>query len=186
MRRSQIIRGEKHTIIAWKNTCVKRREARSVYSVRKRKVGGNFRSALRCGRFLPEKPHVGGIFHGKIYEPYVRKETASAVAEVLVLFYKYRFFPIYCLCLRLNKRKENCFSPRWFPPISKRIKIYRNAALRAGRIQNRRRVFLSSAGTERKLGADRLVRAERIFSRRAVFVCAIFIFGGRGTDIFAG
>ena len=28
----------------------------------------------------------------KVYEPYVRGETVSAVAEVLVLFYKYRFF----------------------------------------------------------------------------------------------
>ena len=28
----------------------------------------------------------------KLYEPYVRGETASAVAEVLVLWYKYRFF----------------------------------------------------------------------------------------------
>ncbi|MCI5975564.1 MAG: hypothetical protein MRZ13_05790 [Clostridiales bacterium] len=57
------------------------------------KVGGKF-SALPCVAGVSCLKNRTSVEFSteKIYEPYVRKETASAVAEVLVLFYKYRFF----------------------------------------------------------------------------------------------
>ena len=57
------------------------------------KVGGKF-SALPCsaGVFCRAGRCAIEFSTEKIYEPYVRCETVSAVAEVLALFYKYRFF----------------------------------------------------------------------------------------------
>ncbi|MDD6995245.1 MAG: hypothetical protein SPH68_08290 [Candidatus Borkfalkiaceae bacterium] len=57
------------------------------------KVGGRF-SALPCsaGVFCRAGRSAIEFSTEKIYEPYVRGETVSAVAEVLALFYKYRFF----------------------------------------------------------------------------------------------
>lgn len=57
------------------------------------KVGGKF-SALPCsaGVFCRAGRCAIEFSTEKVYEPYVRGETVSAVAEVLALFYKYRFF----------------------------------------------------------------------------------------------
>lgn len=57
------------------------------------KVGGAF-SALPCvsGVFYRDKRTALEFSTEKIYEPYVRKEAVSAVADAIVIYYKHRFF----------------------------------------------------------------------------------------------
>lgn len=72
------------------------------------RVGGKFAShACSSGVFCRDGKTTIEFSTRKIYEPYVRAETENAVAEVLTLAYKYRFFEKALPYLRLKEQEKD-------------------------------------------------------------------------------